>query len=152
MSIKRITNPVEFGKLIDDLYILFKEEDVSGGHQLLSHNAETIKSCYGHSALLAWDVFVWGNETNGKFDAGIIFLNEKSVKFGCVIFSEFLWLSRNPRVGYKLFKTATSFAKAKGFKTLCMSTVVKSPKHEKVKSFYNRIGLLKDSETYICKL
>lgn len=152
MSIKRVTNPIEFEKLIDDLYALFKDEDVYGGHQLLSHNPDTIKSCYGHSALLTWDVFVWGHETNGSFDAAIIFLNDKSAKFGIAIFSEFLWLSRNPKVGYKLFRTALAFAREKRFKTLCMSTVIKNPKHEKIKAFYNRMGLLKDSETYICKL
>lgn len=152
MSVKRITNPVEFGRLIDDLYSLFLIENTESGHQLLAHNPETIKASYGHPAILTWDVFVWGHEENEKFDAGIIFINDKNAKFGEQIFTEFLWLSKNPKVGYKLFREAIKFAKSKKFKYVSMSTVVKHPSHERVKSFYTSMGFLKDSETYICKL
>ncbi len=152
MSIKRITNPDEFSRVIDDLHSLFKQEDKNSGHQLLLHNADMIKSCFGHVSILTWDLYCWANETNGKYDAIICFMNDKNPKFGEKIFSEFLWLSKNPNVGYKLFRTATKFAKENEFFAVCMSTVVKHPKHEKIKHFYERMGFLKDSETYIAKL
>ncbi len=152
MKIKRIVNPAEFGRLIDDLNSLFLKENGDAGHQLLLHNAETIKSSYGHPSILNWDVFTWGSETDGVFDAGIIFFNDKNAKFGTKIFTEFLWLSKNPRVGYKLFQTAMKFAKTQGFEYVSMSTVVKHPAHDRVKSFYEKMGFLKDSETYIAKI
>ena len=152
MSIKRITNPVEFDKVIDDLHPLFLEEDKVGGHQLLSHSPECIKKAFAHTSILTWDIFVWANKTGETFDAVIIFQNDKNVKFGEKIFHEFLWISRNSNAGYKLFKTAVKFARENGFKTMVMGTVVKNPKHEKIKSFYEKMGFLKDSEAYICKL
>lgn len=152
MSIKRITNPEEFGKVIDDLHDLFSEEDKYGGHQLLSHNPEMIKKCFGHTSVLNWDFFCWSNKTGDSYDAIICFVNDKSPKFGEKIFSEFLWLSKNPKAGYKLFSTAMKFAKDNEFSVVCMSAVVRNPKYEKIKSFYNKLGFLKDSETYIAKL
>jgi hypothetical protein len=152
MSIKRILNPIEFDKVADDIYNLFKEDDTYYGHELLTHDVEMIKKSFGHISILNWDFFVWANETNGIFDSVICFTNDRNPKFGNRVFGEFLWLSKNPKTGYKLFTTAVKYAKENEFDTLLMSTVVKNPKHEKIKRFYKKIGLLKDSETYICKL
>lgn len=152
MSIKRIVSADEFNTVIDDLELLFSKENSHHGHQLLAHDKECIKRSFAHSSILAWDLFVWANETNGKFDAIIAFVNEKNPKFNAVIFSEFLWLSKNPKVGYRLFKTAIDFARNKGFEFISMNTVTKHPSHEKIKRFYLKMGLLKDSETYIGKL
>jgi len=152
MKIQRITNPTDFCRLIDDLSELFSEEDSHSGHTLLRHNAETIKASFGHAQLLNWDLFVWACENGGKFDSAIMFFNEKSPKFGARIFSEFLWLSKNPKAGYKLFSAAVKFARQNKFDYISMSTVTSHPKHEKIKSFYQKMGFLKDSETYISKL
>lgn len=150
--IKRITNPTEFEKLIDDMHELFKKENSTEGHALVSHNAETIKANLSHPSILAWDFFVWGNLKDGKFDAMIAFNKVRDAKFNEEIFHEFLWLSKNPTVGYKLFKTAVDTARKIGCKYITMSTVVNNPSHYKVKSFYEKMGFLKDSETYITKL
>jgi len=152
MKIQRITNPVDFCWLIDDMQILFEKEDSHSGHRLIKHDAETIKASFGHVQILNWDLFVWGNESDGKFDSCIIFFNEKSAKFNKKIFSEFLWLSKNPKAGYALFRTAVAFARKNNFDYVVMSTVVAHEKHEKIKSFYKKMGFLKDSETYISKL
>lgn len=152
MSIKRITNPTEFCDLIDDMDALFKLENASSGHKLLTHNAESLKANFSHPSILAWDLFVWGNKNAGSFDACIMFVNDKNPKFATKIFSEFLWLSKNPKAGYKLFKTAIDFARKNDFEFIVMNTVTSHPSHEKVKSFYNRMGFLKDCETYISKL
>lgn len=152
MSIKRITNPEEFGKVIDDLYSLFVDEDKHSGHRLLLHDPQMIKNCFGHTSILNWDFYCWANKTSDSYDAIICFINDKNPKFGEKIFSEFLWLSKNPKIGYKLFSTAMKFARENEFKIVAMSTVVQHPKHEKIKSFYNKMGFLKDSETYIAKL
>ncbi len=152
MKIQRITNPVDFCRLIDDLSELFSEEDSHSGHVLLRHNAQSIKASFGHAQLLKGDLFVWAHEQDYKFDAAIMFFNEKSPKFGTRIFSEFLWLSKNPKIGYKLFNTSVKFARENKFDYISMSTVVSHPKHEKIKSFYEKMGFLKDSEIYISKL
>jgi hypothetical protein len=150
--LKRIVNPNEFNQLLDDLSELFDSADKTEGHALLSHDKDSIKANYSHASILAWDLFVWGNKTNNKFDAVIAFVNDKNAKFGKRIFHEFLWLSKNPKVGYKLFSEACKFARQHDFEYMAMNTVVKNPSHEKVKSFYIKMGLVKDSETYICKL
>jgi hypothetical protein len=152
MSIKRITNPEEFNQLIDDLDGLFTSENLHHGHKFLVHDADCIKRSFSHVSILAWDLFVWANKENGKFDSCIMFFNEKSAKFGQKIFAEFLWLSKNPKMGFSLFSKAVKFAKENDFKLICMSTVTGHPKHAKIKSFYEKIGLVQDSITYIGKL
>ena len=151
--IKRILDPEEFKALLDDIDTLFKEENKVNGHALVEHNKEYIFNAFGDKSILAWDFFVWGNLNDmGKFDAVIAFLNNKNEKFGEEIFAEYIWLSKNPRVGQKLLGTAMKFAREKEFKYVMMSCVEAHPKARKVARFYEKMGFIKDSETYIAKL
>jgi DNA modification methylase len=151
--IKRILNPQEFKILLDDIFPLFDMENEKQGHALLKHNKEYIFNAFGDKSILAWDFFVWGNiNDEGKFDAVIAFLNNKNEKFGEEIFAEYIWLSKNPRVGQKLLGTAMKFAREKEFKYAMMSCVEAHPKARKVARFYEKMGFIKDSETYIAKL
>ena len=150
--IKRITNPAEFKKLMDDIFDLFYHENENEGH-FLKHNKEYIVNAFANKGILAWDFFVWANLNKaGKFDSIIAFLNHKNEKFGEEIFSEYLWLSKNPKVGHRLIGTALKFAREKEFKYVTMSCVTAHPKSEKVDRFYKKMGFIKDSETYIAEL
>ena len=150
--IKRIVNPIEFNSVIDDLNDLFHDENFKNGHIFLEHNKESIKGFFSNQIILNWDFFVWANFNGEKYDAMIAFTNEKSVKFNCKLFCEYLWLSKNPKIGYRLFKEGVKFAREKEYKYILMSTVTQHPKHEKIKNFYKKMGFLKDAETYIAKL
>ena len=151
--IKRITNPLEFKKLLDDIFLLFEYENEEEGHFLVKHNKEYILNAFGDKNILAWDFFVWANlNEHNKFDAIIAFVNHKNEKFGEEIFTEYIWLSKNPKVGYKLFATAIKFAKEKEFKYIQMGRVMSHPKSDKVARFYERMGFVKASESYIAKL
>ena len=151
--IKRILDPQEFKVLLDDIEGLFEEENETQGHALLKHNKEYIFNSFGDKSILAWDFFVWPNLNSvGKFDAMIAFLNNKNEKFGEEIFAEYLWLSKNPKVGQKLLGNAMKFAREKEFKYVMMSCVAAHPKARKVANFYEKMGFIKDSETYIAKL
>ena len=151
--IKRITNPAEFKKLLDDMSDLFEYENENEGHRFLKHNKEYISNCFANKHLLVWDFFVWANlNVHHKFDSMIAFLNHKNEKFGEEIFTEYLWLSKNPKVGYKLLAKALKFAKEKEFKYVVMNCVMDHPKAEKLARFYKKMGFVKDSESYIAKL
>jgi hypothetical protein len=151
--IKRVTDPAEFKRLIEEVGDLFEFENENEGHFFLKHNKEYIIHALAHKHLLAWDFFVWANLSGAnKFDAMVAFLNHKNEKFGEEIFSEYLWLSKNPRVGYKLLATALKFAREKEFKYVTMNRVMGHPKSFKVARFYEKLGFIKDSETYIAKL
>ena len=152
--IKRITNPSEFKELADDMFDLFEHhDDKNEGHHLLKHNKEHIANAFANKNLLAWDFFVWGNlNEHHKFDAMIAFVNHKNEKFGEEIFSEYFWMSSNPKMGYKLLVTALKFAKEKEFKYVNMNCVMAHPKAEKLARFYKKMGFIKDSESYIAKL
>ena len=152
-NIKRILNVADYQQLVEDMFSHFSEEyDINYGHQLLIHDKNFLKSMVVHQSTLAWDFFVWANHNGQKYDSVIAFNNEKNSKFGKRLFSEFMWLSSNQITGYKLFKEAINFARQKDFEYIVMSTVVQHPKHEKIKNFYEKMGFLKDSETYISKL
>lgn len=150
--IKRITNEEELCQVADELYDAFSYEDEHHGHYFLKHDIKTIKSNFANKHLLAWDMFVWANKTNEKYDAVIAFINDKSIKFNTQIFSEFLWLSKNPKVSFKLLKTAVEFAREKDFEFIQMSMVTKHHSPEKLRRVYEKLGFIKDSETYIAKL
>lgn len=150
--IKRILNPEDFKSLILDMSILFEEEDASSGHVFLKHDKESIINSFGNKHILAWDMFVWANYNGSKYDAIIMFFNDKSAKFNQKIFSEYLWLSKNPKAGFKLFKEATKYARQNKYKYISMNTVMKHPKSSKVVKFYEKMGFIKDTETFITQL
>ena len=152
--IKRITNPLEFKKLLDDIFLLFEYENEEEGHFLVKHNKEYILNAFGDNNILAWDFFVWGNldERSNKLDAVIAFLNNKNEKFGEEIFAEYIWLSKNALAGRRLLAKALNFAREKEFKYVTMSCSLANPKAPKVGRFYERMGFIKDTETYIAKL
>ena len=152
--IERIFTGAKFKALVDDIFDLFGEENKHEAHQCgLLHDQQSIISNLGHESLLQWDVFVWGNKNKeGKYDAIVIFINDKNVKFNKFIFSEFVWLSKNPKVGYKLFKTAIDYARERGFEYVSVSSVEKTKKSERNEKFYKKLGFLKDATTYIAKL
>lgn len=150
--IKRILNPEDFKQLIEDIDSLFEFENENQGHNLLKHNKDTIINSFGNKYILAWDMFVWANHNGKSYDAIIMFFNDKNPKFGVSIFSEYLWLSKNPKAGYKLFKEATDFARQKSFKYITMNRVMKHPHSHGVMKFYEKMGFIKDSETFISEL
>ena len=151
--IKRITNPEEFRTMVDDLDELFLTENLSLGHAFdLIHDTESIKNNFANKHLLAWDVFVWANKEAGKHDAVGIFVRDKNVKFGKDLFVEFIWLSKNPKVGFKILKTATNFAREQGFEYILISSVENTPNSESNKVFYEKLGFVKDETTFIGKL
>ena len=151
--IKRITNPLEFKKVVSDIFELFDLENEKMGHALLKHNKEYIINAFADKAILVWDFFVWANlAENGKYDGIIAFVNDKNEKFGEQIFSEYIWLSKNSRAGGKLLGTAIKFARKKEFKYIIMNTVVNHPKSDKIARFYEKMGFLRDSISYVAKL
>ena len=149
-TIKRILNPVDFYKVIDDISVLFETEN--NNNPLLKYNTQSIKIDFGNNKILNWDFFVWANFNGESYDGVICFLNDKDAFWGEPIFSQYFWLSKNKKIGYKLFSTAVKFAKEKDFKYIKCKTYIDNIQTEKVKSFYKKIGLIKESETYICEL
>lgn len=152
--IERILNGSRFKILADDIFSLFGEENIEEAHQCgLLHDKASIVRNLSHPSLLQHDVFVWANKNKeGRYDAVVIFLNDKNVKFNKYIFSEFIWLSKNPKVGFKLLKKAISFAREKKFEYISINSVENSKNSERNERFYKKIGFLKDSTTFISKL
>jgi len=151
--IKRVTKTQDFDKAVEDIFTLFESENINEGHQLgLVHDKESILNNLSHKVLLNWDFFIWINEEEGKCDAMIAFFRDRNVKFGVQIFSEFIWLSKNPKVGHKLFKKAVKFARSQGFEYMSMSSAEKVKNSEKFQTFLSKIGFVKDTTTFITKL
>ncbi len=151
--IKRITTKDDFKNVLDDLNDLFNFENQNQAHHFLRYNKEYIYNAFGDNSILTWNFFVWANlNEKNKYDAIIAFLNHRSEKYGEEIFSEYIWLSKQSSMGYKLLATALKFAKEKDFKYVTMNRVMKHPKSEKVARFYDKMGFIKDVETYIAKI
>jgi len=152
--IKRIISSEQFGKVVDHVSDYLNLNDESNNYyHLLPNNGESLKQAFGHDKMLAFNVFVWANlNDHDKYDAAIIFLKDRSPKHGVELFSEYIWLSANPKVGYKLLATAIKFARDNSFEYIQMGISENSPTKHKVKSLYGKLGFLKASESYIAKL
>jgi len=150
--IKRITNPEEFKKAADDIFELFDEENKNAHPSSLRMDKESIKNAFSDRGLLAWDVFVWANLNNGKYDAACIFINDNNVKLGVKIFSEFVWLSKNPKVGFKILQEAVSFARENDFDYISICSMSSNPQKNKYERLYKKLGFLEDSKIFISKL
>ena len=151
--IKRITSKEEFSEVLDDIFDLFDYENQNQAHHFIKYNKEYIFNAFGDNKILTWNFFVWANlNERNEYDAIIAFLNHRSEKYGEEIFSEYIWLSKKSTMGYKLLATALKFAKEKDFKYVIMNRVMKHPKSHKVAKFYEKMGFVKDVETYIAKI
>ncbi len=152
--IKRIIHAKEFCKAADDISDRLDLSNPDNTyHYLLPNGVDSLKQAFGHDKMLAFNVFVWANlNDSGNYDAAILFIKDKGPRHGREIFSEYIWLSDNPRVGYKLFATAIKFARDNKFEYIQMGCSEKSPSRDKVKKLYNKLGFIKDSESYIAKL
>jgi hypothetical protein len=94
----------------------------------------------------------WASINNDKADGVIMFLENINTIFGEKMFNEFFWISNNPRISFQLFRQAEKFAKNKKIRLISMSCVENYPTSSKLKKVYQRLGYIKDSETYIKKL
>jgi len=151
--IKRITNKNEFSKVLDDIFDLFAYEDEHEAHHFLRHNKEYIFNAFGEDSTLVWNFYVWANlNDSNKYDSIIAFVKNRNEKFGEEIFLEYIWLSKNPKMGYKLLARALKLAKEQKFKYIMMNRVMKHPNSSKVAKFYEKMGFVKDTETYIAKI
>tara|TARA_B100000424_G_C22937538_1_gene498858 strand:+ start:1828 stop:2286 length:459 start_codon:yes stop_codon:yes gene_type:complete len=151
--IERITDPEKFEKVVNDIHELFGEQDKNAFHKFLPHNKDCIIACFSNKKILQWDFFVWSNlNKDDKYDAVIAFINNKNEKFAKNIFAEYIWISDNPKVSFKLLGQAMKFAKKQEFEYVSMSAVCESEKFDKICNFYKRMGFVKDSETYVAKI
>ena len=151
--IKRITNTKDLHRLFNDLHDHFESFDVNYGHQCdLLFNKESIINNFDNNILLLNDVFIWANVKNHKYDAVCVFVRDRNVKFGKEIFSQFLWLSKNQKVSFKLLKKAVDHAREKNFKYISMYNTVKNPNSKKFKKFCEKLGFLEDSVNFISKI
>ena len=148
--IKRILEEEDFKEAINDLTIKFSKE-LSDYHHFLSHDTEKMTKRFCNKSLLHHQFFVWANKEDGVYDSCIAFTLEDS-KFNENIFVEYLWISKNPKSGFKLFRTASDFARDIGVKYIAMSSTEKGKEKKKLESFYEKMGFLKDSTLYISQL
>lgn len=152
MAIKKVVNPDEFRKACKDLDALFQEENKKYGHVLHSISADSIANNWANPSLLAHTMHTWVNFEDGRADGIIMFLDALNTICGKRGWSEYFWLSANPKMSFALLKTALKFARSKNVEFVSLSCVENYPKSEKLKKLYQKLGFQKDSETYVKKL
>jgi hypothetical protein len=151
--IKKIVTIVELNEIFEDIKKIFSEDNEIYTHGCdLKHDGDLILKSLSHESLLMWNTHVWSHFNGKNWDALFIGIIRKSEKFNKKIMDEYLWLSKNPKAGIKLMKTATEFAKKNGAEYILMNVIENHKLSKKVKNFYLKSGFTKDSETYIKKL
>lgn len=150
--IQKITNPDTFKRMVNQISMKFSGENGLYGHVGAKINPESLIRAWSDSRLLNFNLHVWANEENGEFDAVAMFQLVDNHVIGEKIWQEYLWASRNPRVGAKLKKTALDFGRKMGYGRYVMGVVENHPKSHKVKKHYLSTGMIKDSELYIGNL
>ena len=149
--IKKVVNPEEFKKVVDDVYSLFLSLEEDESHHFLKHDPESIKNNLSDPTTLSFRLHVWAHyNEDGNCDGTIMFWGGYDIKFGVDTFTEFIWLCADPKVSISLFKTAEKWAKDSGkYSYISTSVVEKMPQADTLKSLYNRMGFIKDYEQYI---
>lgn len=149
--IKKITDPIEFQILFSDLEKAFGAENGLYGHVGAKINVQSIVKAWSDSRLLNFNLHVWANREK-TFDAAILFQGVDNHVIGEKIWQEYLWVSKNPKVGLKLLDTALDFGRKLGYKRVVMGSVENHPRSKKVRELYKRKNWQKDSELYIGNL
>lgn len=140
-------------KVAKDIYSLHKIDNEKYGHALnLKHDPDLICKSLSHESLLIWNIHVWVHFNGDQYDSIFIGIIRKSEKFNKKIMDEYLWLSKNPKTGTKLYKIACDFAKSQKCEFISMNVVENHPLSNKIKNFYKKNGYVKDSENYIKKI
>ena len=150
---KKIISIEEWKSVANDIANLFEEDNKRFGHAHdLKHDSDLIIKSLSHESLLIWNIHVWAHFNGEKWDAIFIGIIRKSEKFNKKVMDEYLWLSKNPRAGFKLYKLAEKYAREQNCEYISMNVVENHPLSDKIKSFYKKIDFKKDVETYMKKL
>jgi len=148
--IKKIVTVNEWVTVMNDIDILFKEDNQKYGHACgLTHDKELITKCISHESLLLWNMHVWAHFNGEKWDGIFIGSIRKSEKFNKKLMDEYLWLSKNSAKGMRLFNIAKKYAKDQGCEFIYMNVVENHPKSDHLKNLYKKLGFQKDTESYI---
>jgi len=144
VSIRKITNPQEYLKLLDNLEPLWEEEN-----KTFAHSFKIEKSSLAQIAttqLLTWEYHVWSNE---KLNSIIMFQRGWNILCGKIMFYEIIWLSKSGD-GIKLLKMALDFARKEEYDLVVMGSLEKMPR--KLNKLYKKLNLKKDGELWVGKL
>jgi hypothetical protein len=148
--IKKIVTVSEWIEVANDISELHKDDNEKYGHACgLKHDTDLITNALSHEALLLWNMHVWAHFNGEKWDGMFIAQIRKSEKFNKKAMEEYLWLSKNPKVGISLYKTAFNYAKIQGCHYMLMNVAENHPKSNKIKSLYKKLGYQKDTESYL---
>lgn len=143
--IKKITNPQEYLRLLDNLESLWTSEDLERGH-IFPFNKESLAQI-ANAQLLTWEYHVWSNL---ELDSIIIFHSGWNILFGKTVFQEILWASKSG-YGIKLLKTALSFARVQKYDILAMGIAAKR-NTPTLTRLYSKMKLQKDGEIWMGKI
>lgn len=150
--IEKITDPKKLAKLMRDLEHKFREENSKYGHVGAKINVDAFLRAWSDQRLLNFNLHVWANIENEYYDSCIMFQGIENALLGEKLWQEYFWVSKNPRMGVKLFHTAINFARKLNYQRFVMGTVENYPNSKSVRRFYEKIGMKKDSELWIGEL
>lgn len=138
----KITNPKDYLQLLDNLELLWAEENEKKGHALKISKEGLAK--LANPQLLTWEYHVWSTE---KLDSIAMFQSAFSPLFNEIVFQEVIWLAKNGG-GIKLLNAARSFARSKGIKHWILGASVRMA-DDRLKKFYQKIACVEDSVCYV---
>jgi hypothetical protein len=150
--IEKVISAQKFEKAFRDLESIFKEENSKYGHAYLPINPQCVIDSFAHPALLNNSIHCWANFENNQVDGLIMFMDGMHPFLGKRMFTEYCWVSKNPKKSFALYKTAIKFAQKRGIEYVIMNCVENYPTSNKLKKIYQKMGFKKDSESYIKRI
>ena len=151
--LKKIVSVIELRQVSEDIKELHKLDKENLSHASgLVHDIDLMTKCLSHESILLWNIHIWAHFNGEKWDSVFAASIRKSEKFNKKMMDEYVWFSKNPKVGMKLYKMALHFAKQQNVEYINMNVIESHPLSEKVKNFYRKNGYIKDTETYIKKI
>lgn len=140
MKIKKITDPAEYLRLLDNLERIWIDDNRLAGH-VLPISKEGLATL-ANPQLLTWTYHCWSNEQLDSIFLGYAAFNPL---FNKTAFCEMLWLSKSGN-GVKLLKSALDFAKS--YDMVIIGSVLSRDSFQLAK-LYNKIGFKPDGLSWI---
>ena len=136
--IKKITNPIEYLTLLDNLDQIFHDQSSAHAVPISRDGLATLAV----PQLLTWTYHCWSNEALDSIFLGHLGFNPL---FNKIVFQDILWLSKSG-CGVELLKTALDFAKP--YDIVIMGSV-KAQNNKKLEKLYQKLGFREDSTSWV---
>lgn len=110
---------------------------------------DTIYSAWKNENLLINNTIIYANEENNIYDSVCWFVVNRDFRVNKTVASNYLWISKNNKNGYKCFRKCLNLINKKKINFTTVGFLDNSPYSNKIENFLLNIGAKLESKNYL---